>query len=269
MRKIDARRGTENCKATFLTEFELLPGKPPGRGGFGPPSGRGLNKLGLIFVKHYSTQFTFAGYHSDDKKGVLLPVERPPDNSQNYRTTNLHRSHVIMAYIIMAFWHKKRAPLVLDSAQQWILHLSGVTTWPAACETRHSRFPRNPTRPYQLRRILALLLQNWLSSPSPWLILLSGWPSRALFTTPSVVSCQLEFQLTSNQRRAISPIARRWLDMSRNSGWQLTADGALNRAPDIFLYKLCDATRLRCVWLNFYAVELTMYYLIKGLSVGP
>ena len=36
MRRIDARSGTENFKALFPTEFELLREKPTG-GPFGPP----------------------------------------------------------------------------------------------------------------------------------------------------------------------------------------------------------------------------------------
>ena len=38
MRRIDARRGTENFKALFPTEFELLAKNQQGGGGpFGPP----------------------------------------------------------------------------------------------------------------------------------------------------------------------------------------------------------------------------------------
>ena len=46
MRRIDARRGTENLKALFPTEFELLVKNQQGGGGpLGPPSsGRGLTK---------------------------------------------------------------------------------------------------------------------------------------------------------------------------------------------------------------------------------
>ena len=59
--------------------------------------------------------------------------------------------------------------------------------------------------------------------------------TRALFTAPSAESCQPEFRLISNQRRAIPLIVRRWLDMSRNTGWQLSADGAVNRARVVFV----------------------------------
>ena len=63
MRRIDARRGTENFKALFLTEFELLaknqqgcPLAPP------PPSGRGLRcEKKCIFARPESRESRIFG----------------------------------------------------------------------------------------------------------------------------------------------------------------------------------------------------------------
>ena len=56
--------------------------------------------------------------------------------------------------------------------------------------------------------------------------------TRTVFTAPSAVSScrQPDFRLISNQRRAISPIDQRWLDISWKSGWRLSADGSVNTA---------------------------------------
>ena len=57
MRRIDARRGTENFKALFPTEFELLAKNQQGGGPLGPPSsGRGL-KIAKMGPKRFSAAY--------------------------------------------------------------------------------------------------------------------------------------------------------------------------------------------------------------------
>ena len=60
MRRIDVRKGTENFKTLFPTEFELLTKNQQG-GPFAPPSGRGLNSATPVLTLHPEYFYPKAG----------------------------------------------------------------------------------------------------------------------------------------------------------------------------------------------------------------